>query len=173
MTVSPATIWRNAPATRVRPGAGQPNEEVDVAHRITDLPERFRRRIEIAASGCWLWTGRMTQNGYPVVWWQGSTPVAHRVIYQLLVGPINEETLDHLCRVRHCVNPSHVEPVSMRENTLRGNTITAAHAQQTHCKYGHPFDEENTYYYGPERRWRRCRACDRRRSAAALGLEEQ
>ncbi|KKL04477.1 hypothetical protein LCGC14_2615630, partial [marine sediment metagenome] len=68
--------------------------------------ERFWEKVDIPddLEGCWLWTGAIQQKGYGVAWWNQKTLAAHRLVYQLLVGPITNETLDHLCRVRHCVN---------------------------------------------------------------------
>src|ERR1019366_4519713 len=85
-------------------------------------------------TGCWLWTGGLNRGGYG----QFMTPpctVAHRVAYELFVGPIPEGLqLDHLCRVRSCVNPQHLEPVSQQENIRRGlggmNGAIAAGAKQ-------------------------------------------
>jgi hypothetical protein len=74
--------------------------------------------------------------------------------------------LDHLCRVRHCVNPEHLEPVTPGENTRRSPIhISVIRAARTHCKQGHEFTPENTYRHGPGLRWRSCRACgaDRKR----------
>ncbi|KAB2977369.1 HNH endonuclease [Streptomyces sp. SS1-1] len=97
----------------------------------------------------------------------GRYQMAHRVAYQEIVGPIPEGLqLDHLCRVRHCVNPAHLEPVTSRENTLRGENLVAINAAKTHCKRGHLFDAANTY------RWRNsriCRECRRLRSATKAG----
>lgn len=82
---------------------------------------------------------------------------AHRVAYELFVAEIPEGfDLDHLCRNRGCVNPDHLEPVTRRENLLRGETIPARNARITHCPQGHPYDAENT----------RIRPCGRRRCAA-------
>lgn len=107
--------------------------------RLTDLPDWIMTKIKPAPDGCWLWTGAVRE-GYgafkdPVT---KRTKVAHRGVYELLVGPITEKTLDHLCRVRSCVNPDHLEPVSYQENILRGEGASAVNARKTHCVQGHP-----------------------------------
>lgn len=72
-------------------------------------------------TACWLWQGEMNRNGYGRVWVNGKRLMAHRVVYESLRGPIGEGLLlDHLCRNRACCNPDHLEPVTHRENTLRG-----------------------------------------------------
>ena len=75
-------------------------------------------------------------------------------------GPIPEGlTLDHLCRVRACVNPAHLEPVTLRENTLRSPSApTAINARKTECLRGHAFTPENTWVH---RSRRCCRECKR------------
>lgn len=90
---------------------------------------------------CWLWTGARSRDGYGKFSAKtGVTVNAHRLIYELVMGPIPEDLeLDHLCRVRHCVRPKHLEAVTHRENVDRG--VTA----RTHCKNGHEFTSENTY----------------------------
>ncbi len=117
--------------------------------------------------GCWIWTGTITNVGYGIFSPIGRRCAAHRWSYEQLIGPIPEGLeLDHLCRNRRCVNPMHLEPVTHRENIMRGTSPRAAQAKQTHCKWGHPFDEANTY-----RRTnggRGCRICQKaasRRSA--------
>ena len=95
---------------------------------------------------CWIWTGSVTSGGYGSLLWNGRARQAHQVVYELLVGPIPDGLeLDHLCRVRHCVNPSHLEPVTRRENVRRGVSPVAVNARKTHCKRGHEFTLENTY----------------------------
>ena len=71
----------------------------------------------------------------------GKCIAVHRLVYELFVGSIPVGlTLDHLCRVRHCVNPAHLEPVTLAENTLRGEGPTAVNSRKTHCPKGHPYD---------------------------------
>jgi hypothetical protein len=116
---------------------------------------------------CWLWMGALDRDGYG----QLTTPRtkdspassirAHRLAYELTVGPFPAGLhSDHLCRTRNCVRPSHIEPVTPKENTLRGECPSSRNARKTHCKRGHPFDETNTSYTA-ERNERRCRACGR------------
>lgn len=97
----------------------------------------------------------------------------HRVVYEHLIGPIPVGLeLDHLCRVRNCVCPFHLEPVPQRTNLMRGFSPTAINARKTHCPNGHSYTEENTYR-PPGRPMRVCRTCARiqgiqEREAAAL-----
>lgn len=108
--------------------------------------ERFWEKVDLGdGTGCWLWTGARNPNGYGQFWSGRRLGLAHRYAYETLVGPIPDGlSLDHLCRVPACVNPVHLEPVSHRENCLRGISPAAQQAQQTHCKNGREFTEENT-----------------------------
>lgn len=124
------------------------------------LPDRFSSKVHRHASGCWLWTACLTSNGYGRFSWEGKVRLAHRVSYTLLVGPVPEGLeLDHLCRVRHCVNPEHLEPVTRRENIHRGFGITAVHARKTHCPQGHEYTEDNLLVSALDRGNRVCKAC--------------
>lgn len=129
------------------------------------LDSQLAAKIRCSPEGCWEWLASRS-DGYGRVTWQGRQRPAHRVVYELLVGPIPAGLqIDHLCRNRGCVNPAHLEPVTQRENLMRGETIPARHAAQTHCGRGHIFDEANTYVRKDGRR--SCRACDAARCRAA------
>ena len=83
---------------------------------------------------CWLWTGTINLEGYGSIKRNRVRYVSHRVSYEALVGPIPEGyVIDHLCRVRNCVNPEHLEPVTIKENVLRGQGMGARHARREHC----------------------------------------
>lgn len=85
------------------------------------LEERLEGRIDKRDDGCWIWTGCIKDNGYGAVAHGGSKFHVHRVMYELHVGPIPAGfDLDHLCRVRSCCNPAHLEPVTRSENIRRG-----------------------------------------------------
>ena len=123
------------------------------------LPVRLWRKVQpCPMSGCWLWVGSWTAQGYGNTWWEGyAGKTCHRLFYETLIGSIPEGLhIDHLCRVRCCVNPLHLEPVTCWENTKRGNNMTAVNVSKTHCPKGHPYDEKNTRYKG---RGRECRKC--------------
>jgi hypothetical protein len=125
--------------------------------------QRFWAKVQKTET-CWLWTGSKTPNGYPVFWNGKIQEGSHRYAYELLVGPIPAGLhIDHLCRNPGCVNPAHLEPVTQRENTMRSPIAPAAlNAAKTHCKRGHPFDDENTYVVMRNGRpIRSCRICRR------------
>ena len=114
---------------------------------------------------CWLWTGSINNKGYGRL----SGVYAHRAAYELLVGPIPEgKELDHLCRVTHCVNPEHLEPVTHRENLLRGKSPAAIQAKITHCLQGHAYEGVNLYVRLGKRHCRKCMARYQRKFRAAM-----
>lgn len=120
--------------------------------------EAFWSRVEEPnGDGCWLWGGMITDKGYGAFSDQKRQRPAHRVAYELVVGPIPEGLdLDHLCRVRNCVNPGHLEPVTRRVNVLRGVGPSAQAAARDECANGHRYTDESTYWY---RGYRMCKTC--------------
>jgi hypothetical protein len=123
------------------------------------LPEWFWEKVEPEPnSGCWLWAAASQSSGYGHIRRKGKDYRSHRVAYEALVGPIPDGLqIDHLCRTRCCVNPSHLEPVTCRTNLLRGETVTAMNAAKIECLRGHilrlaPGDGG--------KRGRRCHECD-------------
>jgi hypothetical protein len=131
------------------------------------LSARFWVKVDVTDT-CWLWTGARTTSGYGNFYVApGSPVVAHRVAFELLLSPIPDGMqLDHLCRVRLCVNPDHLEPVTSAENNRRSTSPTAVNARKTHCIYGHEFTDENIYVPPKKPTHRYCRECIRIRKRA-------
>lgn len=132
-----------------------------------DLNWLMRWAIPEPNSGCMLWTATVNPGGYGAVNFHGVTRNAHRVAYMLVHGydPIGKD-IDHLCRVRCCVNPAHLEAVTRSENLRRGEAgqhMARAAAAKTHCPLGHPYFGKNLYVN--KRGHRDCVSCRRRRTA--------
>jgi len=120
--------------------------------------KRFWEKVD-QSGDCWEWKATKQPKGYGLFGLEGQSRLAHRVAYELTIGPIPEGlVIDHLCRNRSCVNPAHMEPVTSRENTLRGKTLAAENVKKTHCPKGHPYAGENLYIQ-PRTGKRFCRAC--------------
>ncbi len=125
--------------------------------------ERFMSRVTVepGPAGCWLWSGSLNKGGYGSYGYKGRTRNAHRVSWELHVGDVPAGLdLDHLCRVRRCVEPGHLEPVSRSENLRRGDS--GKHNREValakvSCSKGHPLDDANTYV-DPRGR-RSCKTC--------------
>ena len=135
---------------------------------LRPLAERFWPKVDRdGPNGCWSWLGARDQKGYGQIQRGGrggGRVRAHQVAYELVVGPVPDGLqLDHLCRNPNCVNPAHLEPVTGRENVLRGRTIVAAKAAQTHCHRGHELTEANIYRPPKRPNSRHCRQCIRER----------
>lgn len=123
------------------------------------LLDRLVSKIAIG-DDCWEWTAQRSPKGYGRFQVGNTNCLAHRVVYEAVVGPIPEGLeLDHLCRNRGCVNPDHLEPVTHAENMRRG-VAGERLAAKTHCSKGHVYDEANTYRRR-DRVGRNCRACMR------------
>ncbi len=138
------------------------------------LEERFWGYVN-KTPDCWLWTASVfTQTGYGQTWAWGHVTTAHQVAYQLTYGPVPDGLeIDHLCRVRACVRPTHLEAVTPKVNTLRSNSTSAHFARATHCKRNHPFDMFNTQFYINTfgRTERRCRTCRTERNKERYNKE--
>jgi HNH endonuclease len=127
--------------------------------------EAFWASVE-KSDGCWLWRASTNGRGYGTF----RSQMAHRVAYELLTGPIPDgHELDHLCDVRKCVNPSHLEPVVPRVNRLRAGNWIVLQAEQTHCRRGHRYTPETVYVDARgKRHCRPCRSVRRRAQYAEL-----
>jgi hypothetical protein len=112
---------------------------------------------------CYEWPGYRTNLGYGQLGTAkklGKNLYAHRLVWEAVNGPIHDGlVLDHLCRNPACVNPHHLEPVTNKENILRGTGVGASNSKKTHCKSGHKFDELNTGFLKDGRRY--CKECQR------------
>lgn len=136
--------------------------------QIQPVEDRFWRFVDkTAPNGCWLWTGTKAR-GYGTFRIMGVSYRAARLSYEWARGPIPAGlTVDHLCRVIACVNPSHLEAVSIQENIRRANAV------RFDCRNGHPYTEASTYRYRGHRMCRICHATNERQRKARLRAERR
>lgn len=125
------------------------------------VSERAQRRIVCdVATRCWLWTGSVNTSGYGIITFPYEGRVhgglVHRVMWEARYGSVPDE-LDHICRVRLCCNPAHLQETTRRSNNLGSNSISSRNARKTVCVNGHPFTPDNTYRVPTGGRG--CRAC--------------
>jgi hypothetical protein len=126
---------------------------------LFELPQRLQPLImPEPISGCWIWIGSVTSSGYGQ-WNYTPDRTVHRFIYKMFIGSIPDGmVLDHLCRLKTCVNPFHLEIVTQRENSRRGlrNQYTA----KLHCPQGHPYSGNNlSIHFRNGRSYRMCKEC--------------
>ena len=106
---------------------------------------------------CWIWTRTKDKDGYGYFMKNYKNIKAHRFYYAMYKGPIPQGyVIDHLCRTPSCVNPDHLEAVTHRENTMRGNSKQAKWAKRTHCDKGHAYSGDNLIL---KQGGRYCRIC--------------
>lgn len=129
---------------------------------------RVLARVSVDERGCWNCSYAKDTSGYPQVSVAGKMRLTHRLTYEAVNGPIPPGLqIDHLCRNRVCCNPAHLEAVTSRENTMRGETVPARNAAATHCPQGHPRTPENTFPSDSKPgRQKRCRECHTIRNRA-------
>lgn len=129
------------------------------------LAERFWSKVDKSGS-CWLWSGCVSTSGYGRINASGHIRFAHHIGWLLTHGTLpenighgpDEVVTDHLCRVRNCVNPAHLQWVSTGTNTRRGNT-GQHNTIKTHCPKGHAYTADNILHKGKNSRG--CRQCGR------------
>lgn len=129
-------------------------------------PARFEYQDMGFESPCWVWTGATNENGYAILNIDGRRMYAHRVTYMALVGPIpNTWEIDHLCRVRPCINPAHLEAVESYVNSMRGEHPNFVTHREKQCRRGHDLTIDVNVYRRTDGRVR-CRICSIERNRA-------
>lgn len=129
--------------------------------RSTSVKDRILGNIRVDENGCWRWQRYKHVAGYGWMWvGNGKCDFVHRAAYQIWKGPIPDGlVIDHLCRVRDCCNPDHLEVVTYSENTMRGDTVPVRRKNATHCDRNHRYTPETTHISASGNR--RCKICRR------------
>jgi hypothetical protein len=128
---------------------------------LSRLDEELRTLLEdriFRTGDCWLWIGSVSDRGYGNVTYKGKSYKAHRLAYHFYKEDlIPGLEIDHLCKVKNCVNPDHLEQVTKQENMRRSDCVSAVNRRKTRCKRGHDFNSDNTYTHKSGKR--SCRLC--------------
>lgn len=145
-----------------------PSDDGDVSGALLALAARIRARCVEGEGGCVIWQGATNSSGYGQIGVRRRVTYTHRIMFEIANGAIPPgKQVDHLCRNRLCCNPNHLEAVSPRENTLRGEAghhMRAKAALIAACPQGHPYNAENTYVSKLGKR--HCKRCQRERQQA-------
>ena len=150
-------ILKRNPAAEIRPyqiGISSMTEE----ERFWSKVDKNGPQVEGVEGNCWIWLAHLDKDGYGRFVYDGSDRMAHRWSFRQENDLNDDLTLDHLCRTRNCVRPSHLEQVTTQENILRGEGLPAQNAKKEFCSRGHEFTPENT---GKQSKGRYCIACKR------------
>lgn len=128
--------------------------------RLHTLDPRFAASIEVDSSGCWRWLLGKDRDGYGRVKRGGRNRRPHRYILELFGHHIPEGyEVDHLCKVRDCSYPPHLEAVPPIVNLRRSDAPPVVNARATHCHRGHPLSGDNLYIAPNDPGRRGCKAC--------------
>jgi hypothetical protein len=125
----------------------------------------FWQRVERLQNGCWLWKGGHSiennqRRPYGRFKIKGKYVFAHRFSFQMKYGEIpKDKVLDHICNNTMCVNPDHLQIVTIKENILKGNGFGAINKRKEFCPKGHPLKEGNLVSWALKQNKRLCLTC--------------
>lgn len=141
--------------------------------KFLEISDKLSARIEansfpIPVTGCVVWTGKIDPKGYGMLYVRAKkTVLAHRAVFEIANGAIDDSlVIDHLCRVRCCINPLHMEQVTLAENTRRGDGICSINRRKTHCVRGHMLSGDNIYIRSDG--CRICKQCEKQTKSRYL-----